>query len=109
MHSRWTTGTSQAPGMWLQIELPEATDISGIVLDSGNSHNDYPRGYKVQLSLDGQDWGAKPALEGKGEVGMTEFMLAKPTKTKFIRITQTGEVKGLYWSVHELDVLGVVK
>jgi hypothetical protein len=29
--------------------------------------------------------------------------------TKFIRITDTGEVKGLYWSIHELDVLGAVK
>ncbi|MDB6072662.1 MAG: hypothetical protein JWO89_302, partial [Verrucomicrobiaceae bacterium] len=109
MHSRWTSGTSQAPGMWLQIELPEATDISGLVLDSGNSHNDYPRGYNVELSMDGKDWGAKPSLEGKGEVGMIEFMLATPAKTKFIRITQTGQVKGLYWSVHELDVLGVMK
>ena len=108
MHTRWTTNASQAPGMWLQIELPEATAISGIVLDAGNSHSDYPRGYKVELSMDGTEWG-KPVLEGKGEVALTELMLPKPATTKFIRITQTGAVKGLYWSVHELDVLGVVK
>jgi len=35
---------------------------------------------------------------------MTEIQFPA-TKTKFIRITQTGEVKGLFWSIHELDVL----
>lgn len=106
LHSRWTTGTSQVPGMWLQVELPEAEEISGVVLDAGNSRSDYPRGYKLELSLDGKEWG-KPMLEGKGDSALTELTLPKPAKTKFIRITQTGAVKGLYWSVHELDVLGV--
>jgi hypothetical protein len=32
-------------------------------------------------------------------------MFPKQVKTEFIRITDTGSVKGLYWSIHELDVL----
>jgi hypothetical protein len=32
-------------------------------------------------------------------------MIAFPaTKAKFIRVTQTGSVKGLFWSIHELQV-----
>ncbi len=106
--TRWDTHTPQVPGMWLQIELPTATDITGLVLDNGNSRNDYPRGYKIELSLNGTEWD-KPVLQGNGERGNSEFLLPKAAKTKFIRITQTGEVKGLFWSIHELDVLGAMK
>lgn len=106
--SRWDSGTSQTPGMWVQIELPAATDIAGLVLDTAKSRNDWPRGWKIEVSLNGTEWD-KPVLEGKSETNVTEFLLPKPVKASFIRITDTGEVKGLYWSIHELDVLGAVK
>jgi hypothetical protein len=54
--------------------------------------------------MNGTEW-EKPALQGEGDAGAMEYMLPKPTKTKFIRISQLGEAKGTYWSVHELDVL----
>lgn len=101
--SRWDTAAFQVPGMWFQIELPKETDIAGLMLDTSGSGGDYPRGYEVQLSLDGKDWG-KPVATGKGTSALTEIQFP-PVKTKFIRITQTGEVKGLYWSIHELDIL----
>ena len=106
--TRWDTHKPQSPDMWLQIELPEATDITGLVLDTGKSGGDYPRGYEISLSMDGKEWG-KPVLKGKGEQGNSEYLLPKAAKTRFIRIKQTGEAKGTFWSVHELDVLGTVK
>src|SRR5436190_19179277 len=54
--SRWDTKVFQAPGQWFQIELPEETEIAGLRLDTTKSANDYPRGYKVELSADGQTW-----------------------------------------------------
>ncbi|MFZ4767247.1 MAG: DUF7133 domain-containing protein [Roseimicrobium sp.] len=102
--TRWTTNKVQAPGQWFQVELPSETDIAGVVLDTARSGGDYPRGYKVELSLNGSDWGA-PILEGPGKSGITELMFAKPMKAKFIRITQTGSAKSNYWSLHELQVL----
>jgi mono/diheme cytochrome c family protein len=101
--SRWDTGAFQVPGMWLQIELPQPTDIGGLVLDTSGSNGDYPRGYEVRVSNDGQTWG-NPIATGKGTNAVTEIQFPA-TKTKFIKITQTGEVKGLFWSIHELDVL----
>jgi glucose/arabinose dehydrogenase len=94
-------------GMWVQIELPQAADITGLVLDTATSRGDWPRGWKIELSQNGTEW-EKPVLEGKSATNVTEFMFPKQVKTKFIRITDTGEVKGLYWSIHELDVLDAV-
>jgi hypothetical protein len=57
----------------------------------------------ADLSGDGQTWGA-PVATGKGTGPLTEIRFpAAPAK--FIRITQTGSVDGLFWSIHELGVL----
>lgn len=110
LSTRYTVGKSMKPGMWVQIELPEKTEITGIILDAATSRNDYPRGYEVVFSDDGKTW-SKPVAKGKakdkGEPSKTiiEF---KAQPTKFIKITQTGSHR-LYWSIHELDVLGAAK
>jgi mono/diheme cytochrome c family protein len=103
IQSRFDTATEQVPGMWFQIELPQATEIEGLELDAASSNRDYPRGYKVELSTDGQHWG-QPVSTGHGTGPQTEIIF--PTaKARFIRITQTGSVHGLFWSIHELQVL----
>ncbi len=101
-NSRYTTGVSQTPGMWFQIELPKETAINAVQLDSAKSPSDYPRGYKVELSADGRTW-SQPVATGKGSTAVTDIAFA-PAKAKFIRITQTGSVSGLFWSIHELQV-----
>ena len=100
--SRWDTKVSQTPGMWLQIELPQEVEIARIEMDAAKSSNDYPRGYEVALSTDGKTWG-KPVAVGKGVSALTEVEFA-PARAKFIRITQTGAVNGLFWSIHNLEI-----
>jgi mono/diheme cytochrome c family protein/glucose/arabinose dehydrogenase len=100
--SRWDTKTSQTPGMWFTIELPQESNLAALILDAGKSKDDYPRGYKVELSTDGQTWG-RPVAEGKGHTAQTNIDFP-PAKAKFIRITQTGAVQGLFWSIHDLQV-----
>lgn len=106
--TRWDTRKPQSPDMWFQIDLPEPSDITGLILDTGKSRNDYPRQYKIELSTNGTEW-EKPQLQGNGEAGVIDYLFTQPTKAKSIRISQLGEAKGTYWSIHELDVLGVVK
>jgi hypothetical protein len=101
--SRYTTGKSMANGMWVQIEFPAMTRVSSLILDTRGSSGDYPRGYKVQVSEDGKSWSA-PVAKGKGRSALTEIKF-KPVNTKFVRITQTGR-NGLYWSIHEMKVMG---
>ena len=100
-NTRYTTGASQTPGMWFQIELPQETKLAGLELECLKSPNDYPRGYKLEISSDGSTW--KSVATGKGTGPITDIAFT-PTKAKFIRITQTGSVSGLYWSIHELQV-----
>jgi mono/diheme cytochrome c family protein/glucose/arabinose dehydrogenase len=103
LHTRYDTGTPQVPGMWFEIELPQEATIAGLELDAGDSTLDYPRSYNVQLSGDGQNWG-QPVAAGKGAGVFTEIPFF-PSSAKFIRITQTGSAAGLFWSIHELQIL----
>lgn len=103
LSTRYSTGTQEKPGMWFQIELPEETTITGIELNAGSSVHDFPRGYKVELSNDGQTWG-QPVAAGHGTTWMTDISFA-PAKTKFIRITQTGRSQHWFWSIHDLEIL----
>ena len=102
--TRWDTGTYQTPGMWFQVELPAPTKIGGILLDAAGSNNDYPRGYKVTVSDDGETWSTP--VEGKGTQALTNIYLDMPVATH-IRIEQTGKVGNKYWSIHELNILGL--
>ena len=100
--TRWDTKAFQTNGQWFQIELPAETTVAALRLDAAKSRNDYPRGYKVEVSADGRTWG-KPVAEGKGVGPLTQIEFA-PTPARYIRITQTGSVKGNFWSIAELEV-----
>jgi mono/diheme cytochrome c family protein/glucose/arabinose dehydrogenase len=103
LRTRFDTSTPQVPGMWFQIELPQETTITGIDLNTSFSPRDYPRGYKVELSADGRTaW--KSVASGRGTGWLTEIAFP-PADAKFIRITQTGSVSGLFWSIHDLQIL----
>ena len=101
--TRYTSGSPMNNGMWYQVELPEPTTLTGCVLEFEQSPNDYPRGYKLECSSDGQSWNT--LAKGAGGEQSTAIQHA-PTKTKFIRITQTGQDKRLFWSIHELQLIG---
>jgi mono/diheme cytochrome c family protein/glucose/arabinose dehydrogenase len=94
--SGWSSDAPQQPGMWFQVELPTAATLTEIEFESPPRGGDrggqggaptYPRGYKVQLSADGEQWSA-PVAEGKGTGSPTVIPFA-PTRAKFVRITQT--------------------
>ncbi len=99
--TRYTTGRSMEPGMWVQVALPQPQLLIGMILDSTQSAGDYPRGYLVEGSLDGETW--KEAAQGQGSTPKLELEFPAQ-EVRFVRITQTGR-HGLYWSIHELDLL----
>ena len=102
--SRYDTGASQVPGMWVQVELPSVSKVNRILLDSRNSTRDYPRGYQVESSVDGKKW-SKPFAVGVGKHPVTDISFPT-TEAKFLKITQTSKVSGLYWSIHEMQIFG---
>lgn len=102
--TRYTTGTSQEKGMWLQVELPEAAWLSGLDLNYQQSKNDGPEYYAVSLSIDGKNWSA-PVAKGKSVPKRTALSFA-PTEARFVKVEITNASTRLYWSIHELEILG---
>jgi hypothetical protein len=126
----WTSGQVQQPGMWLQIELPQPVQLTEIEFRSSAVAQDsqpavpgaptrtgvgrgapgappppvlqpgFPRGYQVQVSMDGTTWG-KAVAEGKG-TGVRTDINFPPVKAKFVRLTQTAAVADAPWSVERL-------
>ena len=102
IETRYDTRTPQVPGMWVEVVLPQATEVTGLRLEHGSSGGDYPRGYLVQTSSDGVNW--IDVKTGEGKAGVMEIRF-DTVKAKAVRITQTSSVKGSYWSIHELELL----
>ena len=108
----WTSGRAQQAGMWLQVELPEPTTLTEMAFESAVAAVQegaavrgaptrsefgavagvpgFPRGYQVQVSMDGTTWGS-PVAEGQG-TGAQTLIAFPPTRAKFVRITQTAAV-----------------
>ncbi len=123
----WTTGAPQAPGMWFQVELAQPAMLTEIEFDSpappagrgGGAGRGaaaggggaapvppsvpFPRGYRVEVSLDGTKWG-QPVAEGKGSGAHAAITFA-PVRAKFVRITQTDTVENApNWAISNLRV-----
>lgn len=96
--TRWDTASNQTPGPYYQIDLNTISRVGRIELDYSKSPYDYPRGYQVEVSLNGNSW--QLAATGSGVKEKMEITFP-PVDTRYIRITQTG-IGGNYWSIHEL-------
>ena len=61
----------------------------------------FPRSYKVEVSLDGVNWGKTPVAQGQGDdLTIISF---KPVQAKFVRITQTAtDAAAPPWSIQRL-------
>jgi mono/diheme cytochrome c family protein/glucose/arabinose dehydrogenase len=60
----------------------------------------FPRGYQVQVSMDGTTW-SKPVAQGNGTGPRTDVTFS-PVRAKFVRITQTAAAADAPWSVERL-------
>jgi hypothetical protein len=111
--------------MWYQVEMAQPVMLAEIEFDSpaaGGGRGGrgggggggggggaapaplpYPRGYRVEVSLDGAAWG-KPVAEGKGAGAHTSITFA-PVRAKFVRISQTDTVENAPgWSIANIKI-----
>ena len=82
--------------------LEKLANIYRVVLDTTGSARDYPRSYEVAVSDDGENW-TRPVAKGKGTHAVTSIVF-DAVRAQYFRIMQTGSVKGLHWSIHEMSV-----
>jgi glucosylceramidase len=99
--TRWSTGAGQTPGQFVRVDLGCRQRITRVVLDTGASTGDYPRGYALFLSSDGQSWG-EPVATGSGTGQLTAIDFA-PRRARHIKVVATAS-SGSWWSVADLRV-----
>jgi glucosylceramidase len=100
--TRWTTGTAQAPGRFLQIDLGETRRVRRVVLDTGADVGDYSRGYALYTSADGVQWNDTPVATGTGTGQLTTIDFTA-TEARFLKVVQTATAPQ-WWSVADLRV-----
>lgn len=101
--TRWDTGAAMSGGEWFRIELDEERLITGLVLDTRGSSGDFPRGYEVYVSPSSLGDG-QCVIKGKGDGPVTKIVFDKPVRGRAVKIVQTGQSSGLFWSIHELTI-----
>lgn len=119
LETRWGSGTPQSPNMHFFIDLGGIYEISKIRFDLGRFITDYPRGYKIEVSLDNTNWetvisipfnagglfweGTHPRFLVNGDFFTSSFY---PVRARYIMITQTGMDSRFDWSIAELRIYG---
>lgn len=103
IYTRWSSREPQQPGMWFQIDLREVQTVSHVRLHNDLSPKDYPRGYTVRVSADGQNWtrvAENPANDRPVDVTFN------PQAARYVRIEQTGSDPVYWWSIHNIEISG---
>jgi glucosylceramidase len=96
--TRWSSGTAQAPGQYLQVDLARPTIFDRVAVDSGGNLGDYARGWTLTASSDGTTW--RTLATGTGTGQLTTIDVAR-TKARYLRITTTASA-GNWWSVADI-------
>ncbi|MDB4881937.1 MAG: coagulation factor 5/8 type domain protein, partial [Gemmatimonadetes bacterium] len=108
----WSSVVPQQAGMWFQFELPEPATLAEIQFQSAAGYTPpntpprplpYPRGYRVQVSMDGTAW-SDPVAEGQG-AGQSTLIAFTPVRAKFVRITQTAtSADAPAWAMQQIQL-----
>jgi glucosylceramidase len=97
--TRYTTGTGQAPGQYLQADFGRAIPARQVVFDTGTSTGDYPRGYAVTTSTDGVTW--HTAVASAAGTGQFTTVPLSGAPVRYVRITLTAS-SGSWFSVADV-------
>lgn len=101
--TKWNTGRPMKEGDWFQIDLGKIRQVKSIELDTRESPKDFPKTYRLKLSLDGNRWATSPnPLPGGPARGVT---FQSGQRARFIRF-EVVEIDGDQpWSIHEIRIV----
>jgi len=97
----WSTVTPQQPGAWFQLDLGEKLYVQQVRLDNTSSA-EYPRGYVMRVSLDGQTWDevARSASNWK-----PVDVAIGPRWLRFLRIENIRGSQWYPWTIAEVNLV----
>ncbi len=106
LSTRWTTGRAKKKGDWIQVDLPEAQRVHGVVLDSAPSGmRDCPMDFSVSLDKGANAWNRIAELKVPQMAASTVDAMFPPQPAKSVKIENRGTHGSLWWSVHELHLI----
>ncbi len=106
--SRWDTGGNQQPDDWYVLDMGRSQRVSGLIIDSRWSANDYPSGLTVAVSEDGETWTqiAEVADTEPINQGGRITLRFDPVAARHVKLVLTkAHGDNWFWSIHELSVL----
>ena len=108
--TQWTTSDNQSPGQWFQVDFGEKKIFNRIMIQSSQPEastedgwvDDYPRGYEIYVSDDGENWGETIA-SGIGSNDLIAMILEDAIITRFVKIVQTESSNTNWWTIFDLS------
>ena len=100
--THWTSGFSQVPGMWFQIDMLKTQPFFSIELTC-SSNDDYPRSIRVLLSEDGQNFNAVTGTIAGSKALHLELGGARIAR--YIKLELEHDTGGTWWRIDEMRVL----
>ena len=97
--TRYSSGTGQAPGQYLQVDFGRRQHPQQVVFDTGASTGDYARSYTAATSTDGVHWTTVTGT-GQGSGQFTTLDL-DGRATRYVRLTLDA-ANGSWWSVADV-------
>jgi glucosylceramidase len=96
--TRWSSGTAQAAGQYLLLDLGRRTAFRRVAIDSGGNLGDFARGWALSVSDDGTSWRQLAAGTATGQLTTVDV---PRTRARFLRVTATAPA-GNWWSIADL-------
>lgn len=97
----WTTAVPQRPGAWFQLDLGDKVYVERLRLNN-TSNPQYPRGYIISASLDGQTW---EEVARKASNWAVVDVAVGPRWLRYLRIENTGSSPWHPWTIAEVGVV----
>jgi glucosylceramidase len=94
--TRYSSGTAQQPGQFLQVDFGRVQRVGRVEFDTGAAIGDHPRGYTITVSADGRRWSSAR------EAGSGQFATATVGKSiRYVRLELTVAADS-WWSVADV-------
>jgi beta-galactosidase len=107
--TRWTSNTSQTPGMYYGVDLGATHTLTEIVWDNAPAPTDLPRSLDIQTSPDGTTYTTVLSLTSAQVTSMTEagvlMIPVDSVTTQYLKLLNTGSAS-YYLSLYELYLFG---
>ncbi len=104
LSTRWSNGEAQVSdsSQYLIVDMQENVLFNRILIETGDYSGDYPKGYDIYLSEDGDTW--ESVASGDDASDTIDVELSNVYYKRYVKIVQTGEDDEHFWSIAEFNL-----